>query len=121
MKNKIILFLVLMVLFSFIPADFSNAEEQDQEGLLSSTDGNEYLEFEEYEKWVYVRGMTDAIYATLRAFRPEIYQKYKETTKDMVVSQLTKILDKYLEENPEKLHYAVANSFIRALSEIVYK
>jgi len=107
----IIIFLVLIVLFSFIPAGFSNEEEQEQEGLLSSTNGNEYLEFEEYEKWVYVRGMTDAIYATLRTFRPEIYQKYRETTKDMIVSQLTKILDRYLEENPEKLHYAVANSF----------
>jgi len=122
LKTKgIIIFLVLIVLFFFIPAGFSNAEEQDQEGLLSSTNGNEYLEFEEYQKSFYVAGLMDATYEIFKNFKPEIYQKYVEATEDMSVSQLTKILNKYLEENPEILHSSVAGSFLNALNEIVFK
>lgn len=110
-----------MILFSFIPADFLNAEEQDQEGVLSFTTGNDYLKFEEYQKWFYVRGMMDAIYAILKDFEPKMYERYEEVMGDMTVSQLAKILDKYLEENPEILHYIVADSFIWSLNEIAYK
>jgi hypothetical protein len=39
----------------------------------------------------------------------------------MTIGQLVKILDKYLEENPEKLHHVVGSSFMHALNEIVYK
>ena len=122
MKTKgIVIFLVLMVLVAFIPANLSKAEEQDQEGVLSFTSGNRYLEFQEYQKLFYVRGMIDTTYAILQTFKPEIYQKYEEVMEDMTVLQLQKILDKYLEENPEKLHYAVADSFLIALNEIVFK
>jgi len=46
MKAKgIIIFLVLMILLSFIPANLINAEEQDQGWVSSFTKGYEYLEF----------------------------------------------------------------------------
>jgi len=117
----IVIFLVLMVLFSFIPANLINAEEQEQKWVTSFTSGNDYLKFEYYEKVLYVRGMMDVTYAMLQFFKPEAYQKYKETMEDMTLSQLTKILDKYLADHPEILHFSVANSFLYALSEIVYK
>jgi len=63
----------------------------------------------------------DATYEIFKNFKPEIYQKYVEATEDMSVSQLTKILNKYLEENPEILHSSVAGSFLNALNEIVFK
>lgn len=63
----------------------------------------------------------DAIYTIFFHLDPEIYQKYVEATEGMTVSQLIKILDKYLEENPEILHCAVADIFLDALNEIVYK
>jgi len=65
--------------------------------------------------------MMDSIFALLKAYVPEKYQKYNEAMEDMTLVQLTKILDKYLEENPEKLHYAVGVSFLYALDEIVYE
>ena len=122
MKVKgIVIFLVLMILLSFISANLINAEEQDQGYIASFTKGNEYLEFPQYEKKFYIRGMMDSIFMLLQAYVPEKYQKYKEAMEDMTLVQLTKILDKYLEENPEKLHHAVGSSFLHALDEIVYK
>jgi len=122
MKAKgIVIFLVLMILLSFIPANFINAKEQDQGWVSSFTKGNEYLEFPQYEKIFYIRGMVDSIFTLLKAYMPEKYQEYKEAMEGMTLVQLTKILDKYLEENPEKLHYAIGVSFLYALDEIVYK
>jgi len=117
----IVFFLILMILISFFPADLSKAEEQHPGRVLSFATGNEYLEFEEYQKSFYVAGLMDATYSILKVLEPEIYQKYTEATEDMSVSQLTKILNKYLEENPEVLHCAVADIFLDALHEIVYK
>lgn len=122
MKAKgIVIFLVLMILLSFISANLINAEEQDQKEVLSFTKGNEYLEFDRQQKLFYVRGLMDAIWAILDSREPEMYEKYEEVTEGMTLLQLTKILDKYLEENPEKLHYIVVDSFLWALNEIVYK
>jgi len=122
MKAKgIVIFLVLIILISFVPANLSKAEEQDQKYIASFNNGNEYLEFEEYQKWFFVQGMMDAIYTIFFHLDPEIYQKYVEATGGMTVSQLIKILDKYLEENPEILHCAVADIFKDALNEIVFK
>ena len=121
MKAKgIIIFLVLMLLFSFIPVNFSNAEKQEQEYVVSFYNGNEYLNLEKIEKYYYIQGLLDAIYTIFSYLNPEVYQKYVEATEGMTVSQLTKILDKYLEENPEILHCAVANIFLDALNEIIY-
>lgn len=118
MKAKgIVIFLVLMTLLSFIPANLSKVEEQDQEYVASFNNGNEYLEFEEYQKWFYVEGLMDAIYTIFSYLDPEKYQKYVEATKDMTVSQLTKILDKYLEENPEILHCAAADIILFCLGD----
>jgi len=65
-----------MILLSFILANLSKAEEQDQENVASFNNGNEYLEFEEYQKWFYVQGLMDAIYTIFSYLNPEIYQKY---------------------------------------------
>ena len=122
MKAKgIVFFLVLMILVSFIPANLSKAEEQDQKHIASFNSGNEYLELEKIEKYYYIQGLMDAIFAMFSYLNPEIYQKYVEAPEDMTVSQLTKILDKYLEENPEILHCAAADIFLDALNEIVFK
>jgi len=107
-----------MVLFSFIPVSFSN------ERVRSYTNGNDYLKMSEYSehyKLFYIRGLMDATYELLSVYKPEKYLEYKAIIKDMHVSQLVKILDKYLEENPEILHHCAADSFLCALDEIVYK
>jgi len=102
MKAKgIVIFLVLMILLSFISVNLINAEEQDQGYVSSFTKGNEYLEFTLYEKTFYIRGMMDSIFMLLQNYVPGEYQKYKEAIEGMNLVQLTKILDKYLEENPK--------------------
>ena len=123
MKAKgIVIFLVLMIIFSFISVNILSEEEQEGiQGVLSATSGNDYLKFQEYEKNIYVRGLMDALYAIFEAYEPETYQKYGEKMKDMTGDQITKIFDKYLDENPENLHWGAAVCFLYALSEIVFK
>lgn len=122
MKAKgIVIFLALMILVSFILANLSEAEEQDQEGVLCFFKANEYLEFPEEFRQSYVAGLMDSAYVCLWAFEYEKYQKYRELTRDMTVEQLWKIFDKYLEEHPEELHYSAGACFLNALDEIVYK
>ena len=118
MKKGTVVFLILLIIFLPIMVSSLNAKEQEE--VLNATNGNEYLKFQEYERVFYVRGLMDAVYAIFQAFNPEIYQKYEDKMKDMTVLQLTKILDKYLEENPEKLHYSAAVSFLYAIDEIIF-
>jgi len=122
MKTKgIIIFLVLMILVSFIPANLSEAEEQDQEGVICFFKANEYLDMPEEVKIIYVTGLIDAVFICLEAFEKERYQEYREATKGMILEQLQKIFNKYLEKHPENLHYDAATCFIWALDEIMDK
>jgi len=123
LKSKgIIIFLVLLIIFSFISVNILSAEEPEGiQGVLNATSGNDYLKFQEYEKVIYVRGLMDALYAIFEAYEPEIYQKYGEKMKDMTLEQIVKIFDKYLDENPENLHWSAAVCFLYALDEIIYE
>lgn len=88
---------------------------------LTFYNGNMYLEFSKSEKIYYVAGLSDMASTLIEDYEPEKYKKIKELTKDMTIEQTVKILDKYLEENPEKLHISVAISFVLAIDEIIYK
>ncbi|GAH42197.1 unnamed protein product [marine sediment metagenome] len=85
MKAKgIVIFLVLMIIFSFISVNILSEEEQEGiQGVLSVTSGNDYLKIQEYEKNIYVRGLMGALYAIFKAYEPETYQKYGEKMKDI--------------------------------------
>jgi len=65
--------------------------------------------------------MMDAINAILYVFESTVYEKFEKVSEGIAVSQFVKILDKYLEENPEILHHTVASSLAGVLNEIVYK
>ena len=82
--------------------------------------GNKYMELSENDKLSYVTGLIDMAYALTECFQPEICQKMVEATKGMTLGQLVKILDKYLEENPEKLHNPTSVTFFRAIDEIIW-
>lgn len=122
MKAKgIVIFLFLMILFSFISANFSNTEEQEQEDIVSFIKASEHLKLSEELKGFYVGGLAGASFAILQYYVPEKYAIYKEATKGMTLLQLAKILDRYPEENPEKLHYNSAGvCFLHAIDEIAY-
>jgi len=83
--------------------------------------GNRYLKFSEDAKIAYVAGLSDMADTLTEYYEPEKYKKLCELTKDMIIGQLVKILDRYLEEHPEELHLSVAITFLYALDEIVYK
>jgi hypothetical protein len=121
LKSKgIIIFLVLLIIFSFISVNILSAEEIEEPKLLSATSGNDYLKLQEHEKEFYLRGMVDSLCAIFQAYEPETYQKYSKILKGMTGEQLVKIFVKYFDENPEKLHWPAAVCFLYALDEIAY-
>jgi hypothetical protein len=118
MKRKaIILGLVIILLLSHI---FSlNAQEQEE--YLTWLDGNDYLEMPKELRIIYIGGLLDMFYFLNYLEFPEIYKNIYAKMKDMSLKQMTKILDKYLEEYPENLHYSTADSFYNAISELFDK
>ena len=109
---KIILIIVLLLTVTISISAF---------GALSFYSGNEYLQFSEKVKMAYVAGFSDMSNILIEYYEPEKYQKIIELTKDMTIGQTVKILDKYLEENPEKLHISAAVLFLNAIDEIIYQ
>ena len=116
MKKLVILVLVIIIWFSQVSA--LNTQEEDDYTCLFYTNGNQYLGFSDSERLSYVRGMMDVILEFYCVFFPEKYKIYKKEFKDITLKQLTRIFDKYLEENPEYWHYGASDTFMRALEEI---
>jgi len=118
MKRKgIVLVLVIMIWFSQV----SVLDTQEEGGPLCAITGNMYIDLPELIREWYVIGMMDSIYVVLDAFEPEYYQRYKDKMEGMITSQIRKILDKYLEENPEMLHYCAAVCLLYAIDEVIYE
>jgi len=118
MKRKVIILVLLIILF-LSQVGYLNA--QDQEGVFSFVSGNQYIEFSELGKKMYVAGMIDILYLTFWTLNPEKYQEYIKEMKNMPLLQITKIFDKYLEDHPEELHNAAGGSFLSALNEMIYE
>ena len=91
------------------------------EKVLGFYDGNAYLKFSESTKRAYVAGLSDMTNTLIQYYELEKAKKIYELTKDMLLEQMVKILNRYLEEHPEELHNSVAVSFLNAIDEIVYK
>jgi len=111
MKLLKIFLVITLLLTVIIPANTT----------LTFYNGNMFLKFSESEKLAYVAGLSDMQNVLTEFHETGKYKKIKELTKDMTIEQTVKILDKYLEENPEKLHISVAISFVLAIDEIIYK
>ena len=117
MKKKIILFLVLLLLFSilFIDHSYLQEEEKKQGECLAFINGNKYLELSEIYRIDYILGLVDMWWYLHNFHYSEIYQIIKEEMEDMTGEQVKKIFEKYLEEHPEKLHYSAAYLFEEAI------
>ena len=111
MKAFIIILIIALLLTIVIPASAS----------IGFCNGSRYLEFSEGAKISYVAGLSDMAKVLIEHYEPEKYKKLCELTQNMTIGQLVKILDKYLEENPKKLHFSAAVCFLYALDEIVYE
>ena len=113
MKLLKIFLVIALLLTVIIPAS--------AEKVLCFYSGNDYLEFSESTKLAYVAGLSDMANTLIQHYESKKYQKIWELTKNILLGQTVKILDKYLEEHPEELHIAVAISFLNVIDEIVFK
>jgi len=89
--------------------------------VFAFVSGNDYIKYSAQNKIDFVEGLMDMTTTLTQHYNPELYLKILEVMKDMTSGQIVKILDKYLEENPEELHTAAAVCFLIAISEIVYQ
>ncbi len=89
--------------------------------ILFFYNGNEYLQLSVNDKFDFVAGLSDMNHVLVEYYDPERYLKMFEAIKNMNLSQIVKIFDKYLEENPEELHMSAAVSFSCAIDEIIDK
>ena len=123
MKNKMILFLVLLLLFAILLIDYGylQEEEKKQGEVLAFLAGNKYLEDTETNKIVYTTGLIDMLYWQTYTYNPELYLNLRETTKNMTGGQIKAIFERYLEKHPEEWHWGAASLFSEAIMEIVYE
>ena len=121
MNKKIILFLILLLLFSILLIDYSYLQEKKNERITvkSFVNGNKHLERTEKDKFYYTEGLMDMFLFQTWLYDPELYSRIEETTKNMSAGQINAIFDKYLEEHPEKWHLNAAYLFRTAMMEIV--
>lgn len=108
MNKKIILFLVLLLLFSALPI---NAIKKTGE-VKSYHDGNRYLGLTEIQKLSYVGGLMDMLFSITQQESPEYYADLVFQTEGMSQRQLMSIFNKFLEEHPEDWHFSAAYLFL---------
>ena len=119
MKNKMILFLVLLLLFSILLIDYSYLQEEEKELIAGYTSGDDYLKRPEELKRAYVMGLIDMLFNETWVYDEEEYSDLNEVTDDMKPSQIQAIFDRFLEEHPETWHLSAASLFRAAMMEIV--
>ena len=123
MNKKIILFLILLLLFSILLIDYSYLQEKGkEEGVLAFITGNKYLEMSDSSvRMFYVYGLADMYSYFIFRYYPENYSDFIGKIGHMTVQQITAIFDKYVEEHPEEWHFPAANIFDNVMREILEK
>jgi len=119
MKKKMILFLVLLLLFSILLIDYGYLQGEEKEGVDYYILVNNYLESSEENKLFYVMGLMDMLFYQKYTSNPELYSDICKTTDDMKARQIKAIFDKYIEEHPEKWHFPASMVFYVAIMDIV--
>jgi hypothetical protein len=109
MKSKVIM-LVLVIVLLLSQVGYS---------LWNIITGNQYLEQSETQKTIYFAGLFDMWSFMIYHNFSEYYQVVDEKTKDMTVPQIRRIFEKYLENNPERLHFSSASLFNSAMDELI--
>ncbi|MBN1970639.1 MAG: hypothetical protein JW870_14835 [Candidatus Delongbacteria bacterium] len=117
MKRKVIL-LVLVIVLLISQGLYVYAQEVK---VMCLSTGDSYLKFGQEYKIAYVIGTMDTILTMLQTFAPDRYEKYRVEIEGMTANQVIKILDKYLEKNPEMLHYCAPACLLYALDGIIYE
>jgi len=121
MNKKIILFLILLLLFTILLIDYGYLQEkEEEEGPIAFITGNKYLEMPDSSlRMLYVYGLSDMYSYVLFQEYPETYSAFIGKFRHMTIQQITALFDKYLEEHPEQWHFAAANIFDEAMTEII--
>jgi len=119
MNKKIILFLVLLLLFSILLIDYSYLQEKEKGETTYFFTGNEYLDLTDAYKVFYVTGLFDMWSYVSRSEMPGIYPIFRTKMENIKMQQVKAIFDKYLEEHPEIWHFTAASIFNEAIMEII--
>jgi len=120
MNKKIILFLILLLLFSMLLINYSYLQEKENERtkLLAFVSGNKYLSgMSEGQQLGYVIGLFDMYSYFKYYYFSENYLDCIEKFEPMLVGQIKVFFDKYLEEHPEVWHFAAAEIFYKAIDD----
>ena len=119
MNKKIILFSILLLLFSMLLIDYGYLQEAENKGTYTFITGNKYLlDIPDEQKGAYVIGLLDMYAYLTHYFDSESYSKFREKIDRMTGKQILAIFDKYLEEHPEEWHLSGASIFYRAINDI---
>lgn len=78
--------------------------------------GNDYLKKDQLVRLGYIAGITDAYWLVARekAINATLFEKY---TKDMTISQIQAIVEKYMKDNPQHWHKTMASAVYVAVTE----
>ena len=122
MNKKIILFLILLLLFSILLIDYSHLQEEvKKKPIFAFFNGNKYLDIPDDYKILYVAGLLDMWSYLGRRYWSEAYSTFLRKIEHMSMGQVQAIFDKYLEEHPEEWHFPAADIFNSAMCEMVEK
>ncbi len=129
MKKIIFILLVSLILLLLL---VSYCELEQGEKVYTLYDGNSYMELGEVAKACYLGGLIDGM-GYMKIFLLEMSEKHsfgfpldivlamlsgeRFAEKDMPISQIVKVFDKYLKECPEKWHYPVSYLFVGCIEK----
>jgi hypothetical protein len=120
MNKKIIFFLVSLLLFSILLIDYSYMQEKEKEGeVFTFLTVNDYIKLSDVEKLLYTLGLVDMYSYLTKHLDPKYYLDFRGKIEPMNAGQIQAIFDKYIEEHPEKWHFAAAAIFDEAVISMV--
>lgn len=101
MNKNIILFLILVLLFSMLLINYSYQQAVEKKGpMFAFINGNKYLDLPDDYKIFYVVGLCDTWSCLVCINWPEIYPTFLRKIQHMKMSQVQAVFDRYLEEHP---------------------
>ena len=128
--KKIILILLVSLILLLLLVSYSELEQgEDLKGLAAFQSGNSYMKLEKMHKAYYLEGLLDGMASMHNHMRQLLEEEDSplrlgdfpvvDLFKDMPISQIVAIFDKYLGEHPELWHYAASEIFSKCILELL--
>jgi len=126
--KKIILILLVSLILLLLLVSYCELERTEYlKGLAAFQTGNSYMKLEKIYKAYYLQGLFDGMAFMHEGMRVLFKENFPEEAifpvvdllKNMPISQIVSIFDKYLEEHPESWHYAASEIFFKCILELL--